>query len=123
MFTKKLMTYIGVITAILSLIGGIWAFESHYATTEEVEKVEVRAKENVEELEIQIAGALQNQQMKSNVQFYQLTYDSLTRKLNELRRQMRKYPEDQDLRQDYQELYEERKRIKNKLDESLRKIQ
>lgn len=117
------MTYIGVITAILSLIGGIWAFESHYATTEEVEKVEVRAKENVEELEIQIAGALQNQQMKSNVQFYQLTYDSLTRKLNELRRQMRKYPEDQDLRQDYQELYEERKRIKNKLDESLRKIQ
>ena len=123
MFTKKFMTYIGVITAILSLIGGIWAFESHYATSAEVAEVEIRAKENVEELEIQIAGALQNQQMKSNVQFYQMTYDSLTRKLNELRRQMRKYPNDQDLKQDYQELYEERKRIKNKLDESLRKIQ
>lgn len=117
------MTYIGVITAILSLIGGIWAFESHYATSAEVAEVKIEAKEDVKDLEIQIAGALQNQQMKSNVQFYQMTYDSLTRKLNELRRQMRKYPEDQDLKQDYQELYEERRRIKNKLDESLRKIQ
>ena len=123
MFTKKLMTYIGVITAILSLIGGIWAFESHYATSAEVAEVKIEAKEDVKDLEIQIAGALQNQQMKSNVQFYQMTYDSLTRKLNELRRQMIKYPEDQDLKQDYQELYEERRRIKNKLDESLRKIQ
>lgn len=122
MFTKKFLTYLGVITAILSLIGGIWAFDSHYATNEKVAEVEIRAKENVQDLEIQIAGALQNQQMKSNVQFYQMTYDALTRKLNELRREMKRYPEDQDLQRDYQELLQERKRIKDKLDESLRKI-
>jgi len=58
MFTKKFITYIGVITAILSLIGGIWAFDSHYATNDKVVEVEIRAKENVDDLEIQIAGAL-----------------------------------------------------------------
>ena len=111
MFTKKLMTTIGVIVAILSLVGGIWAFESHYAT-----------KDNVNDLEIHIAGALHNQQIKSDVQFYQVTQENLTRRLNDLRREMRRYPNDQDLKQDYTEILEERKRVKDKLEESIRKI-
>ncbi len=123
MFTKKFLTTLGVITAILSLIGGIWAFDSHYATNEKVDVVKIESKEDVKELEIQIAGALQNQQQKSDVQFLQFMYNNLTQELNELRRQLRRFPEDPDLKRDYHELYEERKNVKQQLDNAIRKIQ
>jgi hypothetical protein len=130
MFTKKLMTYIGVITAILSLIGGIWAFDAHYAKDEEVTEVKVRvaeveikAKENVEDLEIQIAGALQNQQMKSSVTFWQFQIEILENELKELRRQMRRYPEDQALREDYRDTLERKRGVQKKMEEAMQRIQ
>lgn len=122
MFTRKFLTTIGVITAILSLIGGIWAFDSHYATDERVTELKVETRENVEKVEIQFAGALLNQQQKSDVKFYQFMYDKLTQEKNEIRRQMRRYPEDIDLKRDYQEVMDERKRIKQQMDDALRKI-
>ena len=122
MFTKKFLTYLGVLTAILSLVGGIWAFDSHYATDERVTEVKVEAKEKVEKLEIQIAGALQNQQQKSDVKFYQFMYDKLTQEKNAIRRELRKNPNDADLQRDYQEIIEDMKRTKQQMNEALRKI-
>ena len=115
MFTKKFMTTIGVITAILSLIGGIWAFESHYATNEHVDK-------EIERVEIQVAGALQNSQIKSDFRFYQFQYDKLTQEMTTIRRQLRANPDDTFLKQDYDEVVQQRKEIKRKMDELMRKI-
>ena len=117
------MTYIGVITAILSLIGGIWAFDAHYASSEEVAEVEVEAKEDVKDLEIQIAGALQNQQMKSSVTFWQFQIEILENELKELRRQMRRYPEDQALREDYRDTLERKREVQKKMEKAMQRIQ
>ena len=123
MFTKKLMTYIGVITAILSLIGGIWAFDAHYATSEEVAEVKIEAKEDVKDLEIEIAGAFQNQQQKSNVSFWQFQLEILENDLKELRRQMRRYPEDDSLKEDYRHTLERKRQVQKKMDEAMQRIQ
>ncbi|GAG86891.1 unnamed protein product, partial [marine sediment metagenome] len=50
---KKFTAIIGAILAILSLLGGLWAFERHYATNEKVDG-------EIERVEIQVAGAIQN---------------------------------------------------------------
>ena len=124
------MTYIGVITAILSLIGGIWAFDSHYAKDEEVAEVKVRvaevkdeAKENVKDLEIQIAGALQNQQSKGEVRFWNLQLQIIENELKEIRRQMRRYPEDEGLREDYRDALERKRQVQKKMEDAMQRIQ
>ena len=111
MFTKKLLAALGVIVTILSLIGGIWAFDVHYATDEKVDN-----------LEIQIAGALQNVQIKSDYKFYQFMYDKLTQDMYRIRRLIRANPSDQNLKMDYQEVVKQRTEMKGKMDELMRKI-
>jgi len=111
MNNKKLLTGLGVVVTILSIIGGIWAFDAHYATDKKVD-----------DLEIQIAGALQNQQMKSDYQFYQFMYDKLTQDIYNLKRQIRNAPWDGDLKQDYKEVIQERKEIKRKMDKAIKNI-
>ena len=115
MFTKKFMTILGVILAILSLVGGIWAIEDHYATNKTVNN-------KIEHVEIQVAGAIQNIQMKTDYQFYQFMYDKLTQDMFVLRKQMRDNPSDQVLRQDYKDVCDQRKDIKSKLDQLMKKI-
>ena len=48
MFTKKIMTIIGSILAVISLIGGLWAFEEHYATNKTLDS-------KIEGVEFQVA--------------------------------------------------------------------
>lgn len=116
------MTILGVITAILSLIGGIWAFDSHYAKSEEVADLKIEAEENVNDLEIQIAGVLQNQQSKGEVRFWNLQLQIIDNELKELRRQMRRYPEDQGLKEDYRDALERKRQVQKKIEESMSKI-
>jgi hypothetical protein len=121
-FTKKVIAILSAITVVFSIVGGIWGFESHYATKVEVSKVEKISDKNVQRLEIQVAGALQNQQYKSDARYWQFLYDKLTADIFELKRQMRRYPEDIVLQQDYRDLLERRKEVQKKLNESMEKI-
>lgn len=121
-FTKKVIVSLGVVATLLTIVGGIWAFENHYATNQRVDKVEMKSTEDVKELEIQIAGALENQQRKSDVRYWQFMYDKITNDIFELKRQMRRYPEDKILQQDYADALERRKEIKKKLDDALQEI-
>ena len=116
MFTKKFFAILGAITAILSLMGGIWAFDNHYATNVKVDK-------EINRVEVQVAGALQNQQIKNDYKFYQFQYDKLTQDLYGLKRQMRNNPNDQGLQADYNEIVQERQAIKRKMEDLLRKIE
>jgi hypothetical protein len=126
MFTTKLKTTLAIAGSIIVLIGAVFAFSTTFATNERVDKVEITTERNVEnkmkDFEEDVAGALQNQQIKSDYRFYQFQYDKILQDKMEVRRQLRRNPEDQGLRQDYQELEEERKRIKQKMDELMNKI-
>jgi len=121
-FTKKVIVVLSAVATVFAIVGGIWGFEVHYATNTRVDKVEVYAEKEVQNLEIKVAGALENQQYKSDVRYFQFMYDKLTNDLFELKRQMRRYPEDVILQQDYKDLLERRNDIKKKLDDAIKKI-
>lgn len=40
-FTKKVVLGLSVIATLFAIIGGIWGFETHYATNKRVDKVEI----------------------------------------------------------------------------------
>ena len=115
MFTKKIMTIIGAILAVLSLIGGIWAIEEHYATNKTVDS-------KIEGVEFQVAGAIQSIQIKTDYKFYQFMYDKLTQDMFLLRKQMRDNPNDTMLKQDYKEVCDQRREMNIKLEQLMRKI-
>jgi len=115
MFTKKVMAIIGAILAVLSLIGGIWAVEEHYATNKGVD-------DKIEHVEFQVAGAIQNIQIKTDYKFYQFMYDKLTNDMFLLRKQMRDNPNDNMIKQDYKDVCDQRKEMKIKLEQLMRKI-
>jgi len=121
-FTKKVIVSLSVVATILTIVGGIWAFEAHYATNSRVDHVVKMGEEKVVDLELQIAGALQNQQHKSDVRYWQFMYDKLTTDINNLRRQMARYPNDQVLKQDYQDLINQRQEVKEKRDKAMDNI-
>ena len=109
------MAIIGAILAVLSLIGGIWAVEEHYATNKGVD-------DKIEHVEFQVAGAIQNIQIKTDYKFYQFMYDKLTNDMFLLRKQMRDNPNDNMIKQDYKDVCDQRKDIKIKLEQLMRKI-
>jgi hypothetical protein len=109
--SKNLKTILAVLVTLMTLIGGIWAFGNTFATNSRVDK----------DL-IEVAGAIQNQQIKSDYKFYQFMYDKLTQDMNEIKRQLRRTPDDQELRQDYQDIKEERNKIKEKMELMIKEI-
>jgi len=126
MFTKKVITIISAITTVLGLVAAIWVFDGHYETKAAVAEKITLTKEftnhKIEEVEIVVAGAIQNQEIKSDYKFMQFMYDKLTSEMYNLKRQMRRYPEDQDLRDDYNNVVRQRNEIKQKLDELMKEI-
>jgi hypothetical protein len=121
-FTKKVITTISAVAAVFTLVGAIWGFEAHYATNKRVDGVEIVHADDIAGLEIKLAGALENTQYKSDVRFFQFMYNKLGEDLIELRRQMRRYPEDELLKEDYRVVQQKRLDIEKQLDEALKKI-
>ena len=133
MFTNNLKTWIGIATGLITIVAAVWVVGNTFATNNRVDKVEVVTEMNInkkiELFEVEVAGALQiqnkaiqTQQLKNNYNFYQFQHDKLVQEKMEIKRQLRRDPNNQGLRQDYIELEEERKRIKQKMDELMDKI-
>jgi len=125
MFTN-LKTWIGIVVGLITIVGAVWIVGSTFATNDRVDKVEVVTEKNIntkiEAFEVEVAGALQNQQIKSDYQFYQFLYDRLTQEMLEIKRQLRRDPNDQLLRQDYVDKKEERDKLKEKMDKLMDKV-
>lgn len=125
MFTN-LKTWIGIVVGLITIVGAVWIVGSTFATNDRVDKVEVVTEKNIntkiEAFEVEVAGALQNQQIKSDYQFYQFLYDRLTQEMLEIKRQLRRDPNDQLLRQDYIDKKEERDKLKEKMDKLMDKV-
>lgn len=121
-FTKKVIIVLSAVATVFTIVAGIWGFEAHYASNKRVDKVEIVHANDIKGMEVQLAGALENTQHKMNAKHFQFMYDTLTNSMFELKRQMRRYPEDEILKEDYEELVDRRKEIKKKLNEALEKI-
>lgn len=115
-YKKSIVTASSVIIAIFSLLGGLWAFENHYATNKTVTT-------EIKRVEFEVAGAIQTQSIKSSYQFLQFQYDKLTQDMMNIKRELRRNPDNQDAREDYQDVKQERLRIKQKMDQLMEKIQ
>jgi len=110
-FTKKVITGLSVIATLSAIVGGIWAFESHYATHDDVESLEVK-----------VIGSMQNYQLKTDYKFYQFLYDKLQLDIFLMRKQLEVNTDDVDLRTDYNELIKQKNDIKNKMEKTLKEI-
>lgn len=121
-FTKKVIVGLSVVASLFAIVGGIWGFETHYATNKRVDGVEVAHAEDISELEIQLAGALENTQHKMDVKYWQFMVNKFSEDALEIKRQMRRYPEDEILKEDYRETLRRKSEAQKKLDESMEKI-
>ena len=120
---KTIFSVLGALAAGFAVLGGLWAFEDRYAKSAEIVELEVQVVQSLQEYNIQQQKAINVIQLKQDYRFYQFLYDKLGNDLLEIRRLLRRNPEDQILRQDYVEVREERVKIKEKMDEILRKIE
>jgi tRNA U34 5-carboxymethylaminomethyl modifying GTPase MnmE/TrmE len=121
-FTKKVVVSLSAVATVLTIVAGIWAFEAHYATNKRVDKVEIRTVQEVIELEQKIANALENQQYKGDIRYFQFMLDKNRNDIYDIKKQMQTFPDDPILKKDYEDLLERRKDIKDKLDETVNKI-
>lgn len=119
---KTIVTSLGVIATILAILGGLWAFEDRYAKSAEVKELEVQVVESLQQFNEQQTKIIQTNEYKNQYRFYQFLYDKLGQDLLEIRRILRRDPEDQILRQDYIDVQEQRKKVKDKMDQLLEKI-
>jgi flagellar basal body-associated protein FliL len=124
--SKKIQTWVAIVVAVFTIIGGVYAVTTTFATNKRVDKVEIVTEKNLKEkvttLEIEVAGAIQNTQMKSDYRYYQILLDKYNQDLMEIKRQLRRSPDDQGLRQDYQDIKQERDRIKVKMENLMEKM-
>ncbi len=70
-YKKSIVTASSIILAVFALLGGLWKFNDHYATN-------IKVNHEIERVEFEVAGAIQNQSVKSTYQFLQFQYDMLT---------------------------------------------
>lgn len=122
-YKKIIISAASIITAMFALMGGLWAFDTHYAKSIEVAELEVQVVESLKQYNIQQQQAQTVYQMKTDYKFYQFIYNKLTQDMYEIKRQLRRSPTDQDLRQDYVDVSNERQRVKNKMESLMEKIQ
>ena len=121
-FTKKVIAGLSALAALFAIVGGIWAFEIHYATDKRVDSVVAYHENDMDELRLEIAGAIKQQQLKGDIQFYSMMIEKLTIERDAIRRQLRQYPNDPYLKEDYKNVNEEIKRFKQLLDQAIRKM-
>ena len=123
---SSLKTVIAIVVGLITIAGATWLFGNTFATNVRVDKEDVKIIKIVDvkfkKMENVVAGAIQRQGVKSDYKFYQFQHDKLLQEKREVRRQLRRDPTNQELRQDYQEIEEERKRIKNKMDQLMNEI-
>ena len=111
-----------VVVTIFAILGGMWGFEDRYAKSVEVAELEVQVVQSLKQYNQQQTKAQQTYEYKNEYKFYQFLYDKLGRDLLEIRRQLRRDPTDQFLKQDYVDIQNQRNGIKVKMNELMQKI-
>ena len=122
MTRKKFIGLLSVIATIFAVLGGFWGFEDRYAKSADVKELEVQVVKTLKEFSQQQMQIQQTYEYKNDYKFYQFQYDKLGNDLINLRREMRTNPDDQLLKEDYNEVKHQRELLKQKMDSLLEKI-
>jgi hypothetical protein len=120
---KTIISAASILTTLIVILGGLWAFEDRYAKSAEVKELETQVVQSLKQYNMQQMQMQQVYQYKNEYRFYQFLYDKLGQDMMEIRRQMRRYPEDVVLKEDYHDVQQQRNKVKDKMDDLLRKIQ
>ena len=106
---------ISAIVLIFSFFGGVWAFDDRYCTNKALAST-------LEKFQEQTQQTIKQFQLKVQLQFYQMMYDSLTKEMFTYKRMIREDPNDQDIKEEYDRIIDERKEIKTKIQKLMEQI-
>lgn len=105
----KIMSVIGGLALIISLIGGIFTLDSRYARSDDIVRVE---KQTVQTLE-QFSKNL-------DLRFYNQRYQSLIDQKFQIKLMIKRSPEDMDLKDDLRRIDREKELVKQKIDDLMK---
>lgn len=121
-FKNKVVAGLSVIVTLFAIVAGIWSIDDHYATNKRVNLIEVAYAEDMKKIGEQLSKTLENTQHKLDARYFQFLHDKYTSDAMNMRREMRRYPEDEFLQEDYKDLIDKKKDVKIKLEKSLERI-
>jgi hypothetical protein len=112
---KMVSSIIGSIVLISAFAGIAIRFDNTYAK-------EIVVVETLQQFQLEQRKSQTTYELKSDYRFYAFRYETLTSAMYKYKRLVREHPNDQDLKLDYDEIVEQRKFIKQKMDNILEKI-
>jgi len=101
---NNLKTVITTIVLVMSLSGGILAFDDRYVTAKEFAQAQQQQVQTMKQFQIE-----------QERRFLEQRYQTLTDLMMTQKQLMRKYPQDQELKEDYNAIVKERDEVKQKL--------
>jgi hypothetical protein len=112
----KIITSIfsGFVLLTLIIAAGV-SFDNTYAK-------EIVVVETLQQFQLEQRKSQTTYELKSDYRFYEFRYEALTSSMYKYKRLLREHPNDQDLKLEYDEIVEQRKFIKQKMDKILEKI-
>jgi molecular chaperone DnaK (HSP70) len=119
-FNKKFASIAGGFLLVLSLVASGFVIEDRYNNQTDHEK-DIKYQEQLTELkfekfEEQIVMNLEQFQKSSDYKYYSQILEDIDAQLYKIRQWLRQHPDDLEAREDYQNLLEKRKKVKEKLD-------
>jgi len=102
----KIANILKVVVVISSIIAAIWAFEDRYQT-----------KANADEMQQQTVKTIDQLQQKINYDADVRLFDQLIQRKFLYKKLIKQNPNDQDLREEYQQILDAIKRVKERLEE------
>jgi len=102
---SSLVNTLKIITAIIAVIGGVYLIEDRYFTSMAAEKMEQQIVQTIDQLQ-------QRMNQAADIQLL----DRLQAQKRGIKRELRESPGDLDLKEEYQEILEAIKRVKNRLE-------
>ena len=102
-------TITAIISTVLIIAGAVLAFESRYATADDVKEFKIQTVETLQ----QLRKEWKEDSSKIKLQF---EYDYAVRRMYDLKDQLRKAPNDSELKADYEEAKEYVKEIQKKME-------
>jgi hypothetical protein len=102
-------TITAIISTVLIIAGAVLAFESRYATADDVKEFKIQTVETLQ----QLRKEWKDDSSKIKLQF---EYDYAVRRMYDLKDQLRKAPNDSELKADYEEAKEYVKEIQKKME-------
>lgn len=105
-YIKKCWKIVVTFCGVLGIMMGIFAFDSRYAKSQEIVVLEAKTASTIEEV-------------KKTIQIQQdlMRLDNLNDQLLKTKLMIKTYPEDNELKEDYQNLQKEKINVKKKLEE------